>query len=127
MAVSLSVAAQGRRPSAAQGFERASTSQQQLEVRRAVAEAQRREAQARRQASEAERQQAEAKREAAQARRAAGEAHNRSEEARAAHPPNENAADEAFLAEQNSAKSERRDERPQLAGENRQSQSRGAD
>ena len=56
-----------------------------------------------------------------QQRRAAGEAHNRSTEARAQHPPDEHAADEARLAEKNSANKDRREERRALREKNRRS------
>ena len=78
---------------------------------------QRQEAEARRLAAEAKQQEADARRAEAEA---VVEEFGQSVAMRAAHPPNSNAADEAFRAELNAHDNlALRDDRPDLAGENR--------
>ena len=134
LAISLAANAQGRPPGGAGSgaSNRPSMSQhrdmssmrQQADAWRQAAEMRRQEAEAKRLIAEAKRLIAEVKQQEADARRAeAGamvEEFGQSVAMRAAHPPNSNAADVAFRAALNADDNlALRDDRPDLAGENR--------
>ena len=119
LAISLAANAQGRPGGTGSGASnRPSMSQQRgMSSMRQQADARRQEAEMRHQEAEARRLAAEVKQHEAEA---VVEEFGQSVAMRAAHPPNSNAADEAFRAELNAHDNlALRDDRPDLAGENR--------
>ena len=115
LALSMSVDAQGRRPSGTTGAGNRPSMGQQRDMGASM----RQQAEMRRQEAEAKQQEAEARLAEAEAKRAAAKEHNQSEDMRDEHPPNEHAAVEALLAEENAENQNLRDERPDLQRDNR--------